>query len=116
MGFDAVAQGQVGAGVDGVGVVEDVAEFGDGGGVPWRGQRVEPDIQGVGVGVGDDVAGAGQGGVDQGVGLVAGAGVAGVGDDRTRQRLGGVERRDADGVVGQFGFGVEDLLAGVDLE
>ena len=40
---------------------------------------------------------------------------AGVGGDRTGQRLGGVEGRDADGVVDQFGFGVQDLLAGVDL-
>ena len=39
MGFDAVAQGQAGAGVDGVGVVEGVAEFVDGGGVPWCGSR-----------------------------------------------------------------------------
>nr|WP_313775971.1 hypothetical protein [Mycobacterium sp.] len=46
MGFDAVAQGQVGAGVDGVGVVEGLAEFVDGGGVPWCGQRVEADVQG----------------------------------------------------------------------
>ena len=42
-------------------------------GVPWRG---EPDVQGVGGGVGDDVAGAGEGGADQGVGFVVGAGVA----------------------------------------
>ena len=69
----------------------------------------------VSVAVGDDVAGAGQGGADQGVGFVVGAGVAGGGDDRARQGLGGVERGDADGVVDQFGFGVEDLLAGVDL-
>src|SRR5271166_2403893 len=40
VGFDAVAQGEAGAGVDGVGVVEDVAELVDGGGVPWRGERV----------------------------------------------------------------------------
>ena len=72
-------------------------------------------MQGVCVVVGDDVAGAGQGGADQGVGFVVGAGVAGGGDDRTRQRLCGVERGDADGVVDQFGFGVQDLLAGVDL-
>ena len=58
--------------------------------------------------VGDDVAGSGQGGADQGVGFVAGAGVAGVGDDRTGQGLGGVVGRDADGVVEQFGFGVQD--------
>ena len=35
VGFDAVAQGQIGAGVDGVGVVEGLAEFVDGGGVAW---------------------------------------------------------------------------------
>ncbi len=115
VGFDAVAQGEAGAGVDGVGVVEDVAEFGDRGGVAWCGQWVETDVQGVGVVVGDDVAGAGQRGADQGVGFVVGAGVAGVGDDGTRQGLGGVVGGDADGVVDQFGFGVEDLLTGVDL-
>jgi hypothetical protein len=42
VGFHDVAQGEVGAGVDGVGVVEGVAEFGDGGGMPWRRKRVEP--------------------------------------------------------------------------
>ena len=47
MGFGAVAQGEAGAGVDGVGVVEGLAEFGDRGGVWWRGERVEPDVQGV---------------------------------------------------------------------
>ena len=81
--------------------------------VSWRGERVEPDVQGVVVG--DDVAGAGECGADQGVGFVVGAGVAGGGDDRTRQGLCGVERGDADGVVDQLGLGVEDLLAGVDL-
>ena len=101
VGFDAVAQGQAGAGVDGVGVVEGVAEFVDGGGVPWCGQRVEPDVQGVVVG--DDVAGSGQCGADQGVGFVGGAGVAGGGGDRAGERLCGVERGDADGVVDQFG-------------
>ena len=91
------------------------AEFVDGGGVSWRGERVEADAQGGGGGVGDDVAGAGEGGADQGVGFVVGAGVAGVGDNRTRQGLCGVERGDADGVVDQFRFGVQHLLAGVDL-
>jgi hypothetical protein len=57
VGFDAVAQDEAGAGVDGVGVVEGLAEFVDGGGVPWCGERVEPDVQGVVVG--DDVAGSG---------------------------------------------------------
>ena len=76
----------------------------------WRGERVEPDVQGVVVG--DDVAGAGEGGADQGVGFVVAAGVAGAGDDRARKGLRGVERGDADGVVDQFGLGVEDLLAG----
>jgi hypothetical protein len=115
VGFGAVAQGEGGAGVDGVGVVEGVAEFVDGGGVPWRRKWVEPDVQGVGGRVGDDVAGAGQCGADEGVGFVVGAGVAGGGEDRTGQRLCGVVGGDADGVVDQFGFGVEDLLAGVDL-
>ena len=101
VGFRAVAQGEVGAGVDGVGVVEGAAEFVDGGGVAWRVKRVEPDVQGVVVG--DDVAGAGEGGADQGVGFVVGAGVAGVGDDRTGEGSRGVERGDADGVVDQFG-------------
>ena len=113
MGFHAVAQGQAGTWVDGVGVVEGVAEFVDRGGVTRRGQRVEPDVQGVVVG--DDVAGAGESGADQGVGLVVGAGVAGGGEDRTGKGLRGVERGDADGVVDQFGLGVEHLLAGVDL-
>jgi hypothetical protein len=34
--FDAVVQGEAGTWVDGVGVVEGVAEFGEGGGVAWR--------------------------------------------------------------------------------
>ena len=89
------------AGVDGVGVVEGLAEFVDRGGVSGRGQRVEPDVQGVVVG--DDVAGSGEGGADQGVGFVGGAGVAGGGGDRAGERLRGVERGDADGVVDQFG-------------
>ena len=80
MGFGAVAQRETGVGVDGVGVVEQLAEFVDGGGVAGRGEWVEADVQGVAVG--DDVAGAGQCGADQGVGFVVGAGVAGAGDDR----------------------------------
>ena len=52
---------------------------------------------------GDDVAGLLEGLADQGVGFVGGAG----GD--------GVERGDPDGVGDEFGFDVEDLLAGVDL-
>ena len=54
----------------------------------WRGERVEPDVQGVVVG--DDVAGAREGGADQGVGFVVAAGVAGAGDDRARKGLRGV--------------------------
>ena len=115
MGFGAVAQGEAGAGVDGVGVVEGVAEFVDGGGVSWRREWVESDVQGVGGRVGDDVAGAGECGADEGVGFVVGAGVAGAGHDHSGQGLRGVVGGDADGVVDQFGFGVEDLLAGVDL-
>ena len=56
---------------------------------------------------------AGEGGADQGVGLVVGAGVAGVGDDRTGEGSRGVERGDADGVVDQFRFGVEDCWPGL---
>jgi len=81
--------------------------------VPWCGQWVESDVQGVVGGVGDDVAGAGQGGADQGVGFVGGAAVAGVGEDGPREGLRGVVGGDPDGVVDQFGFGVQDLLAGV---
>ena len=46
VGFDAVAQREVGARVVGAGVVEGLAELSDGGGVAWRGQWVEPDVQG----------------------------------------------------------------------
>jgi len=46
VGFDAVAQREVGARLVGAGVVEGLAELGDGGGVAWRGQWVEPDVQG----------------------------------------------------------------------
>ena len=56
-------------------------------------------MQGVGGGVGDDVAGAGQGGADQGVGFILGAGVAGAGRDRSCQGLCGVVGGDADGVL-----------------
>ena len=37
VGFGAVAQGEVGAGVGGVGVVEGLAELVDSGGMPWCG-------------------------------------------------------------------------------
>lgn len=115
MGFHAVAQGEVGAWVAGFGGVEGLAELVDGGGVAWFGQRVESDVQGVGGGVGDDVAGACQGGADQDVGFVGGAGVNGAGDGCECEGLRGVERGDADGMLDQFGFGVQCLLAGIDL-
>ena len=79
MGFGAVVQGEGGAWVAGVGVVEELTEFVDGGGVACCGQRVDPDVQGGGGRFGDDVAGAGEGGADQGVGFVVGAAVAGIG-------------------------------------
>ena|ERR1700694_1457291 len=44
VGFGAVVQGEGGAGVAGVGVVEELAEFVDGGGVSWCGERVEADV------------------------------------------------------------------------
>ena len=64
--------------------------------------------RGVGGGVGDDVAGCLEGGVDQGVGFVVGAAVAGGGGDGARECSGGVVGGDADGVVEEFGFGVDD--------
>jgi len=84
VGFHAVAQGERGAEIDGVGGVEGLAEFGDGGGVAWCGQRVDPDVQGVVVG--DDVAGAGQSGANEGVGL-AGAWPVSVTIARARDRV-----------------------------
>ncbi len=75
MGFDLVAQDEVGAWVAGLGVVELVAECGQGLGAPGRGERVEPDEQ-VAV-TGTDVAGGGEGLADQRVGLVVGAGGTG---------------------------------------
>ena len=71
VGFHAVAQSECGAGVNGVGGVENLAEFGDEGGVAWCGQRAEPNVQGVVAG--DDVAGAAQSGADEGVDLLVGA-------------------------------------------
>ena len=47
-----------------------MAEFGDGGGVAWCGQRIKPDVQGVVVG--DDVAGAGQTRLPEFVGIFRG--------------------------------------------
>ena len=74
MGFHAVAQGERGAGIDGVGGVEGLAQFGAGDGLAWYGQRVKPDVQGV-------VAGVGRCGANEGVGLFVGAGMARIGDD-----------------------------------
>ena len=44
--FDFVAQGERGAGVAGLGVVELGAERGEGAGAAGRGERVEPHVQG----------------------------------------------------------------------
>ncbi len=68
MGFDFVAQDETGAGVAGLGLVELVAERGEGLGAPGGGERVEPDEQLAGAGV--DVAGGGDDLVDgrQGIG------------------------------------------------
>jgi hypothetical protein len=44
VGFDAVAPPEVGARVVGVGVVEGLAELGDGGGVAWRGQCARAEV------------------------------------------------------------------------
>lgn len=45
MAFDAVDEGQVGAGVAGFGVVEFGAERGEGLAAAWCGGGVEPDLQ-----------------------------------------------------------------------
>jgi hypothetical protein len=63
MRFDLIAQGEIGAGIAGLGLVELVAEGGEGLGAPGRGERVEPDEQLAGSG--DDVAGCGEGLADQ---------------------------------------------------
>ena len=76
MGFDLVAQDEIGARVAGLGLVELVAEGGECLGPPGRGERVEPDEQ-LAV-TGADVAGGGEGFADQRVCLVAGAGVVAV--------------------------------------
>ncbi len=49
------------------------------------------------------------------VGVVGGARITGVGDDRAGQGSGRVVGGDADGVMDQFGVGVQHLLVGVDL-
>ncbi len=58
MGFDLVAQDEIGARVAGLGLVELVAEGGECLGPPGRGERVEPDEQ-LAV-TRADVAGAGE--------------------------------------------------------
>jgi hypothetical protein len=45
MGFDLIAQDEIGAGVAGLGLVELVTDGGQGLGPPGRGERVEPDEQ-----------------------------------------------------------------------
>ena len=98
MGFDFVAQDEIGAGVAACGLVELVAEGGECLGSPGRGERVELDEQLAGAG--PDVAGGGEGFADEGVGFVAGAGVAAV------QGAG----QGGFGVVGGHPDGVGDLL------
>ena len=76
MGFDLVAQDEIGTGIAGDGGGELVAERGQGLGAPGGGERVEPDEQFAVTGA--DVAGDGQCLADQRVCLVAGAGVVAV--------------------------------------
>ena len=76
MGFDLVAQDEIGAGVAACGLVELVAEGGECLGSPGGGERVEADEQFAVTGM--DVAGGGEGLADEGVGFVAGAGVVAV--------------------------------------
>ncbi len=76
MGFDLVAQDEIGAGVAGASGAELVAERGEGLGAPWGGERVEPDQQFAVAGL--DVAGGGECFADEGAGLVACAGVVAV--------------------------------------
>jgi hypothetical protein len=44
-GFHAVAQGARGAGIEGVGGVEGLAQCGAGDGLAWYGRRVKPDVR-----------------------------------------------------------------------
>jgi hypothetical protein len=76
VGFDFVAQDEIGARVAGLGLVELVAEGGQGLGPPGRGERVEPDEQ-LAV-TRAEVAGRYEGFADDGVCFVAGAGVVAV--------------------------------------
>ena len=73
MGFDLVAQDEIGAGVVACGLVELVAEGGECLGPARGGERVEPDEQFAVAG--DDVTVGDNGFADEGVGLVASAGV-----------------------------------------
>ena len=88
--FDLVAQDKAGAGVAGLGLVELVAEGGEGVGSPGRGERVEADEQFAVAGL--DVAGNTECFADDRAGLVAGAGVV------------------AEQGAGQGGFGREILV------
>jgi len=98
VGFDLVAQDEIGARVAGLGLVELVAEGGECLGPPGRGERVKPDEQ-LAI-TRADVAGRGEGFADQRVCLVAGAGVVAV----QRPGQGGF------GVIGGHPDGVGDLL------
>ena len=89
MGFDAVGEHEVGAWVDGLGVVEQVADRSQGAGAAGGGERVERDVDRV---VGDvEVAGAGERFADEAAGFVMRAGIVG-GDQPGQSRLGVVGR------------------------
>jgi hypothetical protein len=106
--FDFVAQGERGAGVAGLGVVELGAERGEGAGAAGRGERVEPHVR---VRSRGDVAAGGEGFADEGAGLVAGAGVVpvqGAGQDGL-----GVAGGHPDGVGDQLGLGLQPHLPGL---
>ena len=72
--FHAVAQGERGAEIEGVGGVEGLAQCGAGDGLAWYGQRVKPDVQGV-------MPGVGRCGANEDVGPCVGVGMIRIGDD-----------------------------------
>ena len=114
LAFDGVFEDESGAGVAGFGGGEVVAEFGDGDGVGFGvgGEWVQADGQVSGFG-GVDVAGLVEGLAHEGVCFVGGFGVSGVGADLPCDRHGGVVGGHADAGVDEFGLGVQDLLARV---
>ena len=89
MGFDAVGQDEVGAGVEGLGVVEQLTDGSQRAGAAGSRGRVERDVD---LAVGDvQVAGAGERFADEASGFVVRAGVVG-GDQPGQSRLGVVGR------------------------